>query len=128
MAVKRYAEVRYIDNAQQASRYRKSFAYYDEKTLLLASFFYALTAAFLLGVFLIKYRVEFVIAVPLISTLFVWYLYLGMAPESVAQAPEKMFRQRAFIGYICFLSALLIALALIDIPSLDLLLRVITVK
>jgi decaprenyl-phosphate phosphoribosyltransferase len=128
MAVKRYSEVRYIDNPQQAGRYRKSFIHYNEKRLLLSSFFYALTATFLLGVFLIKYRVEFVIAVPFISALFVWYLHLGMAHESVAQSPEQLYRHRAFIGYVCFLTALLIVLALLDIPSLNILLRVITVR
>lgn len=128
MAVKRYSEFRYIDNPQQAGLYRKSFIYYDEKTLLLSAFFYALTASFLLGVFLIKYRVEFVIAVPFISILFVWYLYLGMALESIAQAPEKLYRQKAFIAYVSFLSALLIALTIIDIPSLNLLLHAITVN
>ncbi len=128
MAVKRYSEFRYIDNPQQAGLYRKSFIYYDEKTLLLSAFFYALTASFLLGVFLIKYRVEFVLAVPFISILFVWYLYLGMARESIAQAPEKLYRQKAFIAYVALLSGLLITLAVIDIPSLNLLLRAITVK
>ncbi len=128
MAVKRYSEFRYIDDRTRAGLYRKSFIYYDEKTLLLSAFFYALTASFLLGVFLIKYRVEFIISVPFISILFVWYLYLGMAHESVAQAPEKLYRQKAFMAYVGALSGLLIALAVVDIPSLNLLLRAITVK
>lgn len=128
MAVKRYSEFRFIDNPQQAGLYRKSFIYYDEKTLLLSAFFYALTASFLLGVFLIKYRVEFVLAVPFVSILFVWYLYLGMASDSIAQAPERLYKQKSFIAYVLFLSALLIALAVIDIPSLNILLHPITLK
>jgi hypothetical protein len=94
----------------------------------LSAFFYALTTSFLLGVFLIKYRVEFVLAVPFVSILFVWYLYLGMARDSIAQAPEKLYQQKSFISYVLFLSALLIALAVIDIPSLNILLHPITLK
>lgn len=127
MAVKRYSEFRYIDDHQQARLYRKSFAHYDENSLLLSSFFYALTSSFLLGVFLIKYRVEFIIAVPFISILFVWYLQLGMRKGSIAQTPEKLYRQRLFAGYVIFLSALLIMLAVVDIPSMDILLRTIAV-
>jgi 4-hydroxybenzoate polyprenyltransferase len=126
MAVKRYSEFRYIDNPAQASLYRKSFIHYNEQSLLLSAFFYALTASFLLGVFLIKYRVEFVIAIPFISILFVWYLYLGMAKESIAQTPEKLYQQRPFIIYVALLSALLIMLSIIDIPSLNILLHTIT--
>lgn len=128
MTVKRYSEFRYIGDSRLAGLYRKSFTYYDEKSLLLSAFFYALTALFLLGVFLIKYRIEFLIAVPFLSILFVWYLHLGMAGESVAQAPEKLYRQKAFVAYIAFLSVLLIVLAIINIPSLNLLLQPIEIK
>jgi len=126
MAIKRYSEFRYIDNPDTASLYRKSFAHYTESSLLLSAFFYALTASFLLGVFLIKYRVEFIIAVPFVSILFVWYLHLGMQSESIAQTPEKMYKQKLFIGYVTFLSTLLVLLAIVDIPSLNILLRTIT--
>jgi len=127
MAVKRFSEFRFIDNPAQASLYRKSFGHYTESSLLLSSFFYALTAAFLLGVFLIKYRVEFIVAVPFISILFVWYLYLGMHKNSIAQAPEKLYQQKWFIAYVLFLTALLIMLAIVDIPSMNILLRTIEV-
>jgi hypothetical protein len=126
MAVKRYSELRYIDDHTQAGLYRKSFLHYSENSLLLSAFFYALTASFLLGVFLIKYRVEFVVAFPFVSILFVWYLYLGMASESIAQTPEKLYQQKPFIIYVIFLTALLIALSVLDIPSLNILLRPIT--
>lgn len=126
MAIKRYSEFRYIDNPGQASLYRKSFAHYTESSLLLSAFFYALTASFLLGVFMIKYRVEFIIAVPFVSILFVWYLHLGMQSESIAQTPEKMYRQKPFVAYVVFLALLLALLSVIDLPSLNILLQTIT--
>lgn len=51
MAMKRYAECRSIKDAALAGRYRRSFKFYTEDGLLLSSFFYALTASFLLGIF-----------------------------------------------------------------------------
>jgi 4-hydroxybenzoate polyprenyltransferase len=122
MAVKRYSEFRFIDNPTQAGLYRKSFIHYSEETLLLSAFFYALTASFLLGVFLIKYRIEFVLSIPFVSILFVWYLYFGMRNESIAQTPEKLYRQKHFMIYVLFLTALLILLSVIDIPWLNVLL------
>lgn len=122
MAVKRYSEIRYIDNHAEAGLYRKSFIHYSEKSLLLSAFFYALTASFLLGVFLIKYRVEFVLCIPFVSVLFVWYLYIGMLDASIAQAPEKLYREKRFVIFVLFLTALLILLSFIDIPWLNVLL------
>ncbi|MGH8605692.1 MAG: UbiA family prenyltransferase, partial [Gammaproteobacteria bacterium] len=62
MGVKRYAEYRFIGDPEQAGMYRLSFRHYTEEKLLLMSFFYALTAAFFLGIFLIKYRIEMVLS------------------------------------------------------------------
>jgi 4-hydroxybenzoate polyprenyltransferase len=122
MAVKRYSEFRFIDNPAQAGLYRKSFIHYSEETLLLSAFFYALTASFLFGVFLIKYRVEFVLCFPFVSVLFVWYLYFGMLDDSIAQTPEKLYRQKRFVIFVLFLTALLILLSVINIPWLNVLL------
>lgn len=105
MAVKRYAEYRLIDNPQRAALYRTSFGHYTENSLLLSSFFYALMSAFFLGVFLVKYRIEFLVTLPLFAVLFVWYLAIGMRADSVAQKPEKLYRERKFllfIGILCF--------------------------
>ena len=57
MAVKRYAEYRMIGDPKLAGSYRKSFAKYTEETLLCSSFFYALCATFLIGIFLLKYSI-----------------------------------------------------------------------
>ena len=126
MAVKRYSEFRFIDNPAQASLYRKSFIHYSEETLLLSAFFYALTASFLLGVFLIKYRVEFVLSIPFVSILFVWYLYMGMRDESIAQSPEKLYQQKGFVAFVLFLMVLLILLSFVNIPWLNILLHPVT--
>ena len=81
MAVKRYAEYRMIGDPKLAGSYRKSFAKYTEETLLCSSFFYALCATFLIGIFLLKYRIEYIVAIPVLFFLFCYYLYIAHKPD-----------------------------------------------
>jgi decaprenyl-phosphate phosphoribosyltransferase len=124
MAIKRYAEYRFIDDPARAASYRLSFASYNEEKLLLSSFFYALCAAFFLGVFLIKYRIEFLLSLPLFAVLFTWYLALGMKPLSPAQTPEHLFRETRFMLFTLLLMLVVGLLFLVDIPQLDILVDV----
>lgn len=102
MGVKRYSEYRRIGDPARAALYRRSFGTYTEETLLLSSFFYAQCAAFFIGVFLIKYRIEFVLTFPLFATLFTWYLAIGLKSDSAAQAPEKLYRETLYLGFAGF--------------------------
>ncbi|HBR96651.1 MAG TPA: prenyltransferase [Gammaproteobacteria bacterium] len=120
MAMKRYAEYRFINDPQRASLYRASFKHYTEQSLLLSSFFYALSSVFFLGIFLIKYRIEFILSFPLIALLFTWYLAIAMKPFSSTQTPEKLYKEKLFVTYVAFLVAAIALLFMIDIPSLAL--------
>lgn len=126
MTVKRYAEYRQIGNGSMASRYRKSFAWYNDRRLMLFAFFCALSSAFFLGIFLIKYRVEFLLSFPFFALLFVWYLAIGMRPDSEAQRPEKLYRNKRFVAYVFFLTALVATLFFVDVPFLHLLTEKVT--
>lgn len=121
MAMKRYAEFRFIGDPERAGLYRLSFRYYTEEKLLLSSFFYAILSAFFLGIFLIKYRIEFIITLPFFALLYVWYLHIAMKPHSPSQAPEKLYREPLFIAYVVFLTFLVGALFFIDLPILNIL-------
>jgi decaprenyl-phosphate phosphoribosyltransferase len=121
MAMKRYAEYRFIDDAERAGQYRLSFRFYTEESLLASSFFYALLSAFFLGVFLIKYRIEYLLSMPALALLFTWYLVLGMRAHSPAQHPERLYRERGFMLFIAALCLLLLALTFVDLPWLEVL-------
>jgi 4-hydroxybenzoate polyprenyltransferase len=118
MGVKRYAEYRYLAAAGTAGQYRRSFQFYREDTLLISSFFYAMCAGFFLGVFLVKYRIELLLGLPFVALLFAWYLKIGMKPESAAQHPERLYRERGFIAYVGLVAFVLTALVYVDIPAL----------
>ncbi len=122
MGVKRLAEYRSVTGAVGEARlalYRRAFARYSERSLLLSSFLYAQMAAFFLAVFLVKYRIEYLLSLPLFAWLFVVYLRLGLEPESVAQAPERLFREPRLMLATALLVAALVVLAWVDLPWLD---------
>lgn len=119
MAVKRYAEYRMIGNPSIAGSYRKSFAKYTEETLLCSAFFYALCATFLIGVFLLKYRIEYLAAMPVMFFLFCYYLYIAHKPDSAVQKPEKLFREKKLMLLVAVLVIMFAALTVIDIPFME---------
>jgi 4-hydroxybenzoate polyprenyltransferase len=121
MAIKRYAEYRFIGDPEQAALYRRSFQFYTENSLLASAFFYALCSAFFLGVFLIKYRIEFLICMPFLAFLFTWYLVVGMRTNSVVQNPERLYREWPFVLYVGALGVLIGLLFFVDLPWLEVL-------
>lgn len=118
MACKRYAEYRFIANPEQAALYRKSFQTYSENSLLISIFFYALTATFFLGIFLIKYRIELLLTFPFFALMFSWYLRITLRADSTAQRPEKLYTNKYFMVFLILFGIFISALLFIDIPSL----------
>lgn len=119
MATKRFAEYRFINNPELAGLYRRSFKRYTEESLLISMFFYALTSAFFLGIFLVKNRIELLISFPFFALLFAWYLKIGLRKDSVVQGPEKLHQEKPFMLYVACFSVLLITLFFVDIPALQ---------
>jgi 4-hydroxybenzoate polyprenyltransferase len=119
MAAKRFAEYRMIGEKSRAALYRKSFKYYSEKSLLLSAFFYATLSVFFCGIFMIKYRIELLLAIPLLCGLFCVYLNMCYKPDSSAQKPEKLFREKGLLLYTLFFVILLAALAFFNLPFLQ---------
>lgn len=118
MAIKRYAEYRMIDNPALAAAYRKSFAHYSEESLLISAFFYAMCSTFFIGVFLIKYRIELILFMPMLIGLYCYYFWLSFKKDSAVQKPEKLYNERGLMIY-CLLSIIFfVILMTVDIPAL----------
>lgn len=116
MATKRFAEYRMIGDPSVAGLYRKSFIKYTETSLLVSSFFYAMCATFFIGVFMIKYRLSYIIAMPFIFGLFCFYLFIAFKPDSAVQKPEKLYKEKKLLAYIAVLIVILVILTIVDIP------------
>lgn len=123
MAAKRFAEYRMIGNPEQAKLYRKSFGGYTEIRLLLSAFFNGFLAVFFCGVFLIKYKIELLLTIPFICGLFCYYIRICYKPDSAAQKPEKLFREKWLMIYVVVLIIMFFALYYARIPGLDTFLR-----
>ncbi|MGY3054674.1 decaprenyl-phosphate phosphoribosyltransferase [Pedobacter sp. UYEF25] len=118
MATKRFAEFRLIGDAELAGLYRRSFKFYTENSLLVSMFFYAITCAFFMGIFLIKDRIELLVSFPFFALLFSWYLRIGLLNDSPVQGSEKLYVRKWFMTYLVLFAILICVLMFVDIPWL----------
>lgn len=116
MATKRYAEYHGIGDKRTATQYRKSFGYYNEYRLLLSMVYYASAFGLFFGIFLIRYRIELILSVPVLAGFIPMYMRLSFWDDSPAQYPEKLYRQRGLVIYSGLCLILVLALLFIDVP------------
>ena len=124
MAAKRLSEFREIvasHGRDLLERYRASFAGYSEQSLAVSCLAYALCSVFFLAIFLVKYRIEYILTVPIVILLFAKYLALSMEPGSSAQKPEKLFRESGLIIMVVFLAEIFLVTTFTNIPELEVL-------
>ena len=119
MAIKRYAEYRDIDDPVRAAAYRKSFSYYNLQRLLVSIVFYASASMLFLGAFVMRYRLELILAFPLIALVMAVYLGLAFKSESAVVNPEKLYREPVLMGAVVACAVALVLLMVVDIPVLD---------
>jgi 4-hydroxybenzoate polyprenyltransferase len=123
MAAKRFSEFREIvasHGRELLERYRASFGSYSEKSLAVSCLVYALCSVFFLAIFLIKYRIEYLLTVPIVIALFAKYFALSMDAGSSAQKPEKLFNEKGLIVLAALLAAVFFATTFINVPQLEL--------
>ncbi|NPA75994.1 MAG: UbiA prenyltransferase family protein [Euryarchaeota archaeon] len=118
MAVKRFAEYRRINDPRRAAEYRDSFAYYTEQRLIISIVYYAVAFGLCFGVFIIRYRLELLLTIPLLAGFIGWYMNLGFLPDSPAQYPERLYKQRGFVLYVLACSLAMLFLFRVNIPAL----------
>jgi 4-hydroxybenzoate polyprenyltransferase len=122
MAAKRYSEYREIvakHGKDLLTSYRASFRGYSEVSLNASCFLYGLLSSFFLAIFLIKYRIEYLLLMPPIITLFTYYLAISSSTGSVAQNPEKLFRDPKLVFLVALGAATFLIATYVDIPLLS---------
>lgn len=122
MGAKRLSEYREItasEGRELLARYRRSFEIYNEKRLLVSTFLYAILASFFIAIFLVKYRTEYILALPAFAMLFAFYLSISLEPYSIAQKPERLFRHKRLMTMAGVTTALLLLLTFVDIPMIQ---------
>jgi decaprenyl-phosphate phosphoribosyltransferase len=118
MAIKRFAELRCIVNPVDAVAYRKSFAFYSEERLLVSIMFYGSAAMLFFGAFIMRYRLELVLAFPLVALVMAVYLSLAFKENSAAHAPERLTREPILMASVITCALWMGVLLLVNIPIL----------
>ena len=120
MALKRLAELRHVRDREVLAQYRESFRHYTEERLLVSILFYASACALFGGIFIVRYRLELILFVPLLAGFLAYYFKIGMQPDSAAQHPERLHHER---GFMLYLVACLVAFVLLMFTSMPWLYR-----
>ena len=119
MASKRYAEYRAIGDPTKAASYRRSFAHYNEPRLLTSMIYYMAACALCAGVFMVRYRPELVLLIPVVAAFFGSYFKLSLAEDSPVQAPENLWRHKGFMFWTAVTTLGFIGLMFVEIKGLD---------
>ncbi len=116
MALKRFSEYREIKDPLRAGAYRRSFQTYTERSLLGSALFYASTCMLFLGAFIMRYRIELILAFPFIALMMSTYFNLAFNPDSAAQNPEKLYREPVLMVETVLTAVIILALLFFDVP------------
>jgi 4-hydroxybenzoate polyprenyltransferase len=119
MAIKRYAEFREIGDRSVAAAYRKSFAFYTSERLLVSIMFYGAAAMLFLGAFVMRYRLELILAFPLVALVMAMYLDLSFKEDSAVQRPEGLYREPKLMAAVIACAATMAILMVVDLPVLN---------
>jgi 4-hydroxybenzoate polyprenyltransferase len=117
MALKRFSEYRQIGR-DSAVKYRRSFEFYNEQSLLTSVLFYAVTAMLFFGAFIMRYRMEMVFAFPFIALLMAVYFQLAFAEDSPVQNPERLYREPRIMALLAVCCVVMVAMLYINLPWL----------
>lgn len=118
MALKRYAELRQIGDAEVAAAYRRSFRWYTPERLLVSIMFYASSAMLFFGAFLMRYRLELILCFPLIAWVMAEYQRLAFQDDSPVQKPEGLYRQPVLMLAVGVCAAAILVLLFMDVNAL----------
>jgi 4-hydroxybenzoate polyprenyltransferase len=121
MAAKRLSEFREIVASHGSDllvRYRASFANYSEVSLTASCISYSLLSISFLAIFLIKYRIEYILLLPFVVALFTTYFSMSTLAGSSAQRPERLFREGRLIAIVLMLVAVFLVMSFVDLPFL----------
>jgi 4-hydroxybenzoate polyprenyltransferase len=119
MGIKRFAEYREIANADVSAAYRRSFRHYNEARLLNSIIFYGCCSMLFLGAFIILYRIELLLAFPLVALVMAVYFSLAFKPDSSAHRPEGLYREKTLMLTVVLCMVALIGLLFVDVPALE---------
>lgn len=119
MALKRFAELRQIKQATEATAYRRSFGHYTTERLLVSVTFYGSAAMLFFGAFIMRYRLELILSFPLVALVMALYMRVAFKDNSTVQTPERLYRERLLLVSLVACVVTITGLLVIDMPILN---------
>jgi hypothetical protein len=71
------------------------------------------------GVFIARYKMELILATPIVVYTMSYYLHIGYKPQSAAQYPERLYKAHKLIWLVSLAFLACTVLLLVDIPGFD---------
>ena len=118
MAAKRFAELRHIGDPARAGDYRKSFRYYTETRLAVSIINYVTLFGMFAGVFISRYRMELLLAAPLVALAMGRYMRMAYASDSLVQHPERLYQDRRLFALVIAAFLACAVLMFVNVPAL----------
>lgn len=118
MALKRIAEYRFIAAHGRAVAYRRSFASYTSGKLLILTMVLGSLAMLFFGAFLVRYRLELLLSLPLVLVVMGLYMHLAFQEDSPVQHPEGLYRELPLTAVVVICAVVMGVLLFVDVPVL----------
>ena len=80
--------------------------------------FYVTSCALFAGIFIVRYKLELILCVPIVAGFFAYYMSLGLKDDSPVQNPEKLHKEKGFFVYALLTAALFVILMFTKIPTM----------
>ena len=80
--------------------------------------FYGSTSMLFLGAFIMRYRLELIAAFPFVAWVMAVYLSLAFRPNSAAQNPESLYKERGLMQAMIAVTIVMVVCLMMDIPVL----------
>jgi hypothetical protein len=72
-----------------------------------------------LSIFLVKYRIEYILVMPFVVALFTCYFAMSTYAGSSAQRPERLFKEFRLMAIVGSLVVVFLLTSFVDIPLLN---------
>jgi decaprenyl-phosphate phosphoribosyltransferase len=119
VALKRFSKLSESMNSKITGAYRASFSHYKPEWLLASTLFYACAGMLFMGAFIMLFRIELILAFPLVALTMAVFLKRAFKASSAAQRPGKFYYEPLLVISLSATVLVLAILLFVRIPQLE---------
>ncbi len=119
VALQRFSELSEIRSGRVTSASRSSSRNYTPESLLASALFYASAAMLCLGAFIMAYRIELILAFPLVALTMALFCRLAFKTSSSAQRLVTFYRDPLVLSSLSATAIVFVVLLFVRVPQLE---------